>query len=197
MHQLPASTREASRTTGSARIRTTVSMEPLYPRDEVGTLPGRGGLMTLAFPIAALGTFVVVGLGSLAVAALALAHVVAPWGVFFFYALPALVFFGWTVVELAPARAHHCRLLLRPRRPAACPPERRAAPAPAPSLDEPNGDRVLMRQLMRMWLVCMRPVMDAWRAPRVRRCVNAGFGIGGLATAALVVHNLYSEPWPF
>lgn len=197
MHQLPSSTREASRTTGSAGIRPTVSMEPLYPQYEVGTPPERGGLMTLAFPIAALGTLVVIGLGSLAVAALALAHVVAPWGVFFFYALPALVFFGWTVVELAPARAHHCRLLLRPRRPAACPPERRAAPAPAPSLDEPNGDRVLMRRLMRMWLVCMRPVMDAWRAPRVRRCVNAGFGIGGLATAALVAHNLYSEPWPF
>src|SRR5690242_21149776 len=84
MHQLPSSTREASRTTESARIRTTVSMEPLYPRDEVGTPQERGGRMTLAFPIAALGTFVAVGLGSLAVAALALAHVVAPWGVFFF-----------------------------------------------------------------------------------------------------------------
>ena len=49
-------------------------------------------MTTLAFPIAVLGTLVAVGLGSLAVAALALAHVVAPWGVFFFYALPCVPF---------------------------------------------------------------------------------------------------------
>src|SRR3954447_10079999 len=144
MHQLPASTREASRTTGSARIRTTVSMEPLYPRDEVGTLPGRGGLMTLAFPIAALGTFVVVGLGSLAVAALALAHVVAPWGVFFFYALPALVFFSWTVAELAPALARRCTSPRPPPRdPRACPPQPSDAGAAAPAV-RPHAEPSLM-----------------------------------------------------
>jgi uncharacterized membrane protein YbhN (UPF0104 family) len=148
--------------------------------------------MTLAFPIAALGTFVAVGLGSLAVAALALAHVVAPWGVFFFYALPALVFFAWTVVELAPASAHRCTSVLPRRRPAACPPPR---PAAAPV--EGYREGTLMRRLMRTWLVCMRPVMDAWRAPHVRRCVNAGFGIGALATAALVADDLMSQQWPF
>src|SRR5689334_22968220 len=133
MRQLPASTREASRTTESARIRTTVSMEPLYPQGEVGTPQERPGLMTFAFPIAALGTFLVVGLGSLAVAGLALAHVVAPWGVFFFYALPALVFFGWTVVELAPARARRCTSVLpRRRRPVASRPPRPAACLPEP-----------------------------------------------------------------
>src|SRR5438105_1566904 len=72
MHQLPSSTREASRTTGAAGIRPTVSMEPLYPQYEVGTPPERGGLMTLAFPIAALGTFVVIGLGIGGVATAAL-----------------------------------------------------------------------------------------------------------------------------
>ena len=97
--------------------------------------------MTLAFPIAALGAFVVVGLGSLAVAALALAHVVAPWGVFFFYALPALVFFGWTVVELAPARAHRCTSVLPRRRPAACPPPRPVACPPEPCAGFSMRDR--------------------------------------------------------
>src|SRR5689334_7590260 len=78
VHQFISSTRDASRTTGSERVRTTVLMEPLYPASEVRTASD-GGLMGLAFPIAALGTLVAVGLGSLAVAALALAHVVAPW----------------------------------------------------------------------------------------------------------------------
>jgi uncharacterized membrane protein YbhN (UPF0104 family) len=153
--------------------------------------------MALAFPIAALGTLVAVGLGSLAVAALALAHVVAPWGVFFFYALPALVFFGWTVVELAPARAHRCTSVLRRPRPATCPPPRPATCLTLLSPDRPSSEWTLMRRLMRMWLVSMRPVVDAWRAPRVRRCVNAGFGIGGLATIALVAHNLLTSDWPF
>jgi Lysylphosphatidylglycerol synthase TM region len=150
--------------------------------------------MTLAFPIAALGTFVAVGLGSLAVAALALGHVVAPWGVFFFYALPALVFFAWTVVELAPARAHRCTSILPRRRPVASTPPRPAACPPDPA---PRSEPALMRRLMGMWLVSMRPVMDAWRAPRVRRCVNAGFGIAALATVALVAHDLMSQRWPF
>jgi uncharacterized membrane protein YbhN (UPF0104 family) len=172
-------------------------MEPLYPRDEVGTPQEPGGLVTLAFPVAALGTFVVVGLGSLAVAALALAHVVAPWGVFFFYALPALVFFGWTVAELAPARAHRCTSVLRPRRTPACPPPRPADRLPEPCADDARDEGTLMRRLMRMWLVCMRPVLDAWRAPRVRRCVNAGFGLAALGTIALVAENLASQRWPF
>ncbi len=153
--------------------------------------------MTLAFPIAALGTFVVVGLGSLAVAGLALAHVVAPWGVFFFYALPALVFFGWTVVELAPHRAHRCTSLLRRRRPVACPPPRPAACPPEPRAEDGRDEWTLMRRLMRMWLVCMRPVLDAWRSPRVRRSVNVGFGLAALATIALVAHSLLSQRWPF
>jgi uncharacterized membrane protein YbhN (UPF0104 family) len=152
--------------------------------------------MTLAFPIAALGTFVAVGLGSLAVAALALAHVVAPWGVFFFYALPALVFFAWTVVELAPAHARRCTSVLPRRRSAACPPPRPAAP-PEPAPYDGYREGTFMRRLMRTWLVCMRPVMDAWRAPRVRRCVNAGFGVAAVGTVALVAHDLLSQRWPF
>src|SRR5690348_9572342 len=196
VHQFPPSTRDASRTTGSGRVRTTGLIEPLYPKSEVRT-PSDRGLMGLAFPIAALGALVAVGLGSLAVAALALAHVVAPWGVFFFYALPALVFFAWTVVELAPARAHRCTAVLPRWRRAAGPPPRPAACAPQPSAGDPRDESMLMRRLMRMWLVCMRPVLDAWRAPRVRRCVNAGFGIAAVATLALVADNLLSQKWPF
>lgn len=37
------------------------------------------------------------------VASLALAHVAVGWGVFFFYTLPALLFLGWSVRELAPS----------------------------------------------------------------------------------------------
>jgi hypothetical protein len=165
-------------------------MEPLYPKGEAGTSPDRG-LMGLAFPIAALGTLVAVGLGSLAVAALALAHVVAPWGVFFFYALPAIVFFSWTVAELAPALASRCTSPLRRRRPPGVrPPRPRVA---GPAVPEAGGSRAepsLMARLMRLWLVGMRPLVDAWRAPRVRRCVNVGSGIGGIATLALVGHDL-------
>jgi uncharacterized membrane protein YbhN (UPF0104 family) len=153
--------------------------------------------MTLALPIAALATFVAVGLGSLAIAALALAHVVAPWGVFFVYALPALVFFGWTVVELAPARAHRCTSMLRRRRPATCSPPRPAARLAAPDPGESSKESAPMRRLVRMWLVCMRPALNAWRAPRVRRCANVSCGIAGLATIALVAHNLLGESWPF
>jgi uncharacterized membrane protein YbhN (UPF0104 family) len=43
----------------------------------------------------------------------------------------------------------------------------------------------------------MGPVAAAWRAPRVRRCVNAGFGMAGLATLALVAHDLLTSEWPF
>jgi len=153
--------------------------------------------MGLAFPIAALGALVAVGLGSLAVAALALAHVVAPWGVFFFYALPALVFFSWTVAELAPALARRCTSPLhRPREPRACPPQPSDAGAAAPAV-RPHAEPSLMARVMRLWLVGMRPLVDAWRAPRVRRCVNVGFGIGGIATLAFVAHDLLSSDWPF
>ena len=93
--------------------------------------------MGLAFPIAALGALVAVALGGLAVAALALAHVVAPWGVFFFYALPAIVFFGWTVAELAPALASRCTSPLR-RRASRPRPER---PAYRPRRPRPSGPR--------------------------------------------------------
>src|SRR6185437_11784244 len=136
VHQFPKSTRDASRTTGSGRVRTTVLMEPLYPNGEVRT-PSDRGLMGLAFPIAALGALVAVALGGLAVAALALAHVVAPWGVFFFYALPAIVFFGWTVAELAPALASRCTSPLR-RRASRPRPER---PAHRPRRPRPSGPR--------------------------------------------------------
>jgi len=154
--------------------------------------------MGLAFPIAALGALVAVGLGSLAVAALALAHVVAPWGVFFFYALPAIVFFSWTVAELAPTLASRCTSPLHRRRPPRArpspPPDARTAlPGTARSGAEPS----LMARLMRLWLVGMRPLVDAWRAPRVRRCVNVGFGIGGIATLVLVGHDLLTSDWPF
>jgi hypothetical protein len=125
--------------------------------------------MGLAFPLAALDTLVAVGLGSLAVAALALAHVVAPWGVFVFYALPAIVYFSWTWPSW------HRPLVAGP-----------AVPEAGGSRAEPS----LMARLMRLWLVGMRPLVDAWRAPRVRRCVNVGSGIGGIATLALVGHDL-------
>jgi len=167
-------------------------MEPLYPNGEVRT-PSDRGLMGLAFPIAALGALVAVGLGSLAVAALALAHVVGPWGVFFFYALPAIVFFSWTVAELAPALANRCTSPLH-RRASRPPAERQAHQAQAATPQRPSP---LMARLMRMWLVCMRPVVGAWRAPRARRCVNAGFGIGGLAILVLVAHDLLTSDWPF
>src|SRR5437763_12231367 len=174
VHQFPPSPRDAPRTTGSGRVRTTVLMEPLYPDGEVRT-PSDRGVMGLAFPIAALGTLVAVGLGSLAVAALALAHVVAPWGVFFFYALPAIVFFSWTVAELAPALASRCTSPLRRRRPpGVCPPRPRVAGA-VPEAGGSRAESSLMARLMRLWLVGMRPLVDAWRAPRVRRCVNVGF----------------------
>jgi hypothetical protein len=170
-------------------------MEPLYPRDEVGT-PQERGLTTLAFPIAVLGTLVAVGLGSLAVAALALAHVVAPWGVFFFYALPGLVFVGWTVAELAPAFGKRCASPLRRRR-AAQPASAGGASEPPALTDEgPAVRRPFIERLVRMWFADMRPLIEAWRTPRVRRSVNAGFGIAGVAVLVLVVRDFAGTEWP-
>lgn len=156
----------------------------------------------MLFPVAVLLVLLATGCASLAVAALALAHVLDGWGVFFFYALPAFFFFGWAVRELSPAlwRRATTPMRWRWRRSAlATPPARLPAPPPPRPVRprEPGDPRWrLLQETLRPFMLAMRLLLAAWRAPRTRRWLNVGFGAAALAILALVAREFASIGWP-
>lgn len=159
----------------------------------------------MVFPIVVLVAVLAFGGGSLAVAALALVHVLDGWGVFFFYALPAIFFFAWAVREFAPAlwrqSATPLRWSWRRSRLAD-----RTAPVPAPPLlprrvsarDAGVGGelRNVLEAVLRPWMVGMRHLLEAWRTPRVRWTVNIGFGAAAVAILFFVARDFSRIGWP-
>ncbi len=134
------------------------------------------------------------------------------WGVFLFYSLPAIFFGLWTVREFAPQTWRRASLPLRLvfRRSRFAPPpapprshdeparRRRAAEAPPPGrfVEAIGALRRLLQAVLRPWLLLMRPFIDAWRVPRVRRAVNVAFGLAALGIAVVVVLRFRSVGWP-
>jgi lysylphosphatidylglycerol synthase-like protein len=147
----------------------------------------------VAFPTALLVALLLLGCASLAVASLALAHVVGGWGVLFFYALPASAFFAWTAAELHPAGWRRLATPVRRR-------VRTSRIAPAPGrVAEPlhRSPEPVLDASLGAWLVGMRSLLDIARTPRVRRAVNLGFGASAVAVVVLVVRALGRSSWPF
>jgi hypothetical protein len=169
--------------------------------------------------------FLLASLGSLAVVSLTLANVLAGWGIFFFYTVPALGLLAWAWRESSPStwrraarpfsRAWHAvagrwrfgrrqgttDAVLRP-------PARSATPPPSASLRE-SSVRVaepavltsepaaaFVRGAIHTWLRLMRAVLAAWRSPRGRAVVTVGFGFTALGISALVARHFASVGWP-
>ena len=159
----------------------------------------------MTFPVAVLLVLLATGGGSLAVAALALTHVVDGWGVFFFYAVPAIFFFAWTVREFAPATWRRAATPMRrrwrqsplaaPSRPLPPPLAPRARREPPPHGLQARLYRTLQVSL-KPWMLGMRSLLAAWRVPRVRRAVNVFFGAGAVAILALVAREFGRVGWP-
>jgi uncharacterized membrane protein YbhN (UPF0104 family) len=55
---------------------------------------------------------------------------------------------------------------------------------------------VLVRGTIHPWLLLMRAFLAAWRSPRGRTVVAAGFGLAALGTFALVARHFSSVGWP-
>jgi hypothetical protein len=156
------------------------------------------------------------GVGSTAVASLALAHVLSGWVVFFFYVLPATFFGLWTVREFAPGTWRRAslplRLIFRRSRLAPPPAAPRSPPPPRPAPVQ-VGDRAdrsppgplgqvvgplrrLLRGTVRPWMLMMRVFMAAWRTPRMRRALEIGFGLAAVGIAVVAVLEFRSVGWP-
>lgn len=159
----------------------------------------------MGFAVVVLLVLIATGCASLAVAALALAHVVDGWGVFFFYALPTIVFVGWTVRELAPELWRRTATPLRwswrhsvLAAPASTPlpPLLPRPPRAADEIGPWARPRRLLEGTLRPWLLGMRLLLGALRTPRIRRTVNIGFGLAALAVLALVVDGFTHIGWP-
>lgn len=170
--------------------------------------------MTVAGLIAVLLIFV--SLGALVVFSLALAHVLAGWGIFFFYTGPALAMLAWAWREVSPSTWRRAIWpLLKVRRMVARRGRRRdaqrAAGAVAPPAVSP-GERdllagahaavpsepvaVIVEGAIRPWLIVMRAFLTAWRSRRGRIVVTAGFGVAAVGTFALVGRHFVSIGWP-
>jgi uncharacterized membrane protein YbhN (UPF0104 family) len=154
--------------------------------------------------------------GSLAVASLALAHVLGGWGVFFFYTLPTLLFFAWALIELAPSlwrRALFPLLLARrrlSRRPAHARPRAESRPIEQPPAVTARGERErspharsavsplvsLEEETIGPWLLVMRQFLKAWRSTRIRRIFNVGFSISTIGITVLVLRHFRAGGWP-
>jgi uncharacterized membrane protein YbhN (UPF0104 family) len=153
--------------------------------------------------------------GSLAVASLALAHVLGGWGVFFFYTLPTLLFLMWALIELAPSlwrRALfpflHARRRLVGRQGRARPRAGQAGrieTTPAVTAErEQSPSRtgtswpvaVLEAETIRPWLLVMRRFLEAWRSRRIRRSFNVGFSVATLGISVLVLQHFRAGGWP-
>jgi uncharacterized membrane protein YbhN (UPF0104 family) len=156
----------------------------------------------VGFAVVVLICLIATGCGSLVIAALALAHVLHAWGVFFFYVLPAIFFAGWTVREMSPALWRRAATPLRWgwRRSVLAAPKR-PAPPPLPPRERPRGGvrgelRDVLQRSLRPWLLEMRVLLTAWRTPRMRRLLNAAFGAAAVATLGLVVEAFVRVGWP-
>jgi hypothetical protein len=142
--------------------------------------------------------------------------VLAGWGIFFLYTGPALAMFAWAWRETSPAT---WRLaiwpLVRARRRVARRGRRRAAAAAAAGVSRPAARAgkaavlapslavlplepvaVLVEGTIKPWLVVMRAFLAAWRSPRGRAVVSAGFGVAAIGTFALVGTHFASIGWP-
>ena len=157
---------------------------------------------------------ILASLGALVVFSLALAQVLAGWGIFFFYTVPALAMLAWAWREVSPStwrRAIWPFLSVRRTvarrgrgqetqraagavsRPAVRPSEPGLlAPLGAPS--EPVA--VIVEGTIRPWLVVMRAFLAAWRSRRGRVVVAVGFSVAAVATFALIARHFASIGWP-
>src|SRR3990170_3115071 len=160
---------------------------------------------------------IVVSLGALVVFSLALAHVVAGWGIFFLYTGPALAMLAWAWRETSPStwrlaiwpflKARR-RVARRGRRRAAVAgaagavsrpaarPGRPAVLVPSPAVVPLEPVAVLVERTIGPWLMVMRVFLAAWRSPRGRAVVSAGFGVAAVGTFALVGRHFASIGWP-
>jgi Lysylphosphatidylglycerol synthase TM region len=145
----------------------------------------------VAFPTAVLLLLLLLGGVSLAVASLALAHVLGGWGVLFFYTLPAAVFFAWAAAELHPAGWRRVATPLRRRLRTS----RLAPPPAAVAASRPPHEPV--EASLGAWLLGMRKLLDVARTPRVRRLLNLGFGASAVAVLVLAGRALGRSNWPF
>jgi hypothetical protein len=158
---------------------------------------------------------ILASLGALVVFSLALAEVLAGWGIFFFYIVPALAMAAWAWREVSPStwrRAIWPFLRLRRRvarrgrgreaQRTAHPVSPRARPA-GPGLLAPvqgvlpsEPVAVIVEGTIRPWLAVMRAFLAAWRSPRGRVVVTVGFGVAAVGTFALVARHFASIGWP-
>ena len=159
---------------------------------------------------------ILASLGALVVFSLALAHVLAGWGIFFFYTVPALAMLAWAWREVSPSTWRRAIWpFLRLRRTVARGGRRRetqravgAVSRPAVRPGEPGllgpvqavlpsePAAVIVEGTIRPWLVVMRAFLAAWRSRRGRLVVSAGFGVAAVGTFALVARHFASIGWP-
>ena len=132
------------------------------------------------------------GLGALAVASLALVHVVPAWGVLFFYVLPTVFFALWGARELSPGSWRRATV---PARRAwrlsrlAPPPARRHVHPHVPEAERAFGAAA------RGWLLLLRWPLRLVRARHTRRVVELVFVVAAAALVTLVVRRLMSHGW--
>jgi hypothetical protein len=159
-----------------------------------------------------------VSIGALAVFSLALANVLAGWGIFFFYTVPALAMLGWAWHESSPSTWRRAiwpflrarRTLMRASRRGGREAQSRSHDAlrPPARLPQPAGHppdhlvlaappvAVIVEGTIQPWLVVMRAFLTAWRSRRGRMIVTAGFGLAAAGTFALVGKHFATIGWP-
>ena len=142
---------------------------------------------------------ILASLGALVVFSLALAHVLAGWGIFFFYTVPALAMLAWAWHEVSPStwrraiwpflrlrrtvarrgrRRETQRAVGAVSRPAVRPGEPGLlAPVQAVQPSEPVA--VIVEGTIAPWLVVMRTFLAASRSPRGRRRRDRRIRCGG------------------
>ena len=169
--------------------------------------PDRRGLIVLFLILASLGALVVFSL--------ALAQVLAGWGIFFFYTVPALAMLAWAWREVSPSTWRRAVWpFLRVRRRVARRGRDREAQravgavsrptrpgeagliAPVQSILPTEPVAVIVEGTIRPWLAVMRAFLAAWRSRRGRVVVTAGFGVAAVGTFALVARHFASIGWP-
>jgi hypothetical protein len=134
---------------------------------------------------------------SLTVAALALAHLIGTWAVFFFYVVPALFLVAWTAHEFAPRHARRATTRVRRRwRTSRFGPSPTSPPAAVPPRRREPPDEELLGSTLRPWMILMGGVLRVWRTRTTRWIVNIVFGLAAAAIAVLVIDRFGSGGWP-
>ncbi len=158
---------------------------------------------------------ILASLGALVVFSLALAQVLAGWGIFFFYTVPALAMLAWAWHEVSPstwrraiwpflrlrrlvARRGRRRETQRTAGAVSQPAVRPGEPGPGVPVQpaQPEPVAAIVEGAIAPWLVVMRTFLAAWRSPRGRVVVTAGFGVAAVGTFALVARHFASIGWP-